>query len=212
MASWSVYAVECEDTAAREELMEWFEENQPVEFPDDRYSVFADIESDDGGTTGADYAWLGRYLYITVMDEAGRVIEDAMDYWERAALAEFDGTTETVVDGTFVRDTESGAEHQVEGHPLQGPQEFAGNGVMYALAMDHQFRFRSYSAQSPTDQAKPHPDAFDAPTDFVDDFEEFIERMSSATGVEPNEEGLEFLRNDPADDDRYVYGETYGPT
>lgn len=211
MVSWTLFAFECTDQVGRRELMEWFEANHPVEFPEDRYSIFADIETEDGDATGADYAWVGRYLYVTVMGDASQVIGRTTHLWKRAAIAEFDGSTETVVDGTFVLDTESGAEDEVKGHPLEGPPEWAGNGLMYALAMEHQFRFRAYSAQSPTTQLTPHPNAFTVPTEFADDFDEFVEEMEDVTGVEPTEEGLEFLRNDPADDDRYVYGETYGP-
>lgn len=210
MVSWTLFAFECADETARERLMDWFEANHPVEFPDDRYSEFAEISTGDG-VRGADYAWIDRYLYVTVMGEPEQIIAETTDLFERAAVAEFDGRTETVVDGTFVLDTDSGADDEVKGHPLEGPPEWAGNGLMYALAMEHQFRFRSYSAQSPTNQVTPHPDAFSVPTKYADDFEGFIEEIAEVTGVEPTEEGLAFLRDDPADDDRYVYGETYGP-
>lgn len=210
--SWKTYAFECVDESQRESLMAWFEANHPVEFPANRYSVFESVVGDDGAETGADYAWLGRYLYVTVMGEADDIVWHSADRWERAAIAEFDNHTETVVDGLFVMDTDSGAEDEAKVHPLQGPPEWAGNGVMYALAVKRQFRFRAYAAQSPTHQVTPHPDAFTVPTAFAEDFDGFIEEIAEATGIEPTEEGLAFLRDDPADDDRYVYGETYGPT
>lgn len=211
MVSWTMLAFECGSERARESLMEWFEATHPVEFPTDRYSEFAEIETEDGETRGADYAWLDRYLYVTVMGDADHVVWKTTDHWERAAIAEFDGTTETVADGMFLDNTESEADDEVEAHPIEGPPEWAGNGLMYALAMDHQFRFRSYSAQSPTNQVTPHPDAFTVPTEFADDFEGFIEEMAEVTGVEPTADGRAFLENDPAQDGDYRYGETYGP-
>lgn len=206
MVSWNTYNFECEDVAAREALMDWFEENHPVEFPDDRYSVFADIETEDG-TTGADYAWLDRYLYVTVMGDAEAVVFETIDRWNRAALVSFDGSTETATDVMLVVETDAGEDDEVGAVQFEGVEGFGGNDVMYALGMAHEFRFRSYSAQSPTSQITPHPDAFDV----VADLDEFVENMTEVTGVEATEAGLALFRNDPADDDRYQYGETYGP-
>ncbi|WP_224268394.1 hypothetical protein [Haloprofundus salinisoli] len=206
MPSWSVYNFECESVADREALMEWFETNHPVAFPQNRYSVFAEIET-DSGTAGADYAWVDRYLYITVMGEPENLVHETADRFERVAVAEFDSRTETATDVTFVVDSDAGGEGEVAGVRFEGIEGFGGNDVMYVLAMVHRFRFRSYSAQSPTNQITPHPHAFTV----VGDIDAFIDDLEGPTGVAPTEEGLALLRDDPADDDKYVYGETYGP-
>lgn len=204
--SWTVYNFECADETAREALMEWFETNHPVAFPDDRFSVFAEADTGDG-TTGADYAWLDRYLYVTVTGNAGNVVRETADLWERVAVAEFDGTTETATQVTLLLDTDRGGEGKAAGVQFEGVEGMGGNDVTYALAMEHGFRFRSYSAESPTTQVTPHPAAFDT----VADVEGYVDDLAAVTGVEPTEAGRELLADDPADDDRYVYGETYGP-
>lgn len=204
MVSWRVYNFECEDEAARETLMTWFEANHPVAFPDDRYSVFEQVDAGDR-TTGADYAWLDRYLYVTVMGEAGSLVQETAGLWERATVAVFDGTTDTAQQVTFV--LEVGDEGEAKGVRFEGVEGGAGNDVLYALAMEYGFRFRAYSGQSPTTQGTPHPGAFDA----VEDVPAFVEEQAAATGVEPTESGRELLADDPAADDRYVWGETYGP-
>jgi len=195
MVSWSVYNFECADVTAREELMAWFEQYHPVEFPDDEDAVFESVETPDG-TTGADFAWVDRYLYVTVMGEADHVVHDSMDLWDRAAMADFDGTTETAVEVTLILDTESGDDDEVAAVQFPGVEGMGGQDVMYALAMEHQFRFRSYSAQSPTTQITPHPDAFT----FVTEVDPFVEEMAEATDIEPTQAGLGFIRNDPERD------------
>lgn len=203
MVSWTVFNFECADPAARRELMDWFEETQPVTFPKDERSTFAEVHAEDG-TTGADYAWVDRYLYLTVMGGGTLALEGATEHWDRMARAIFDGRTETATEVTLVLDTGRGEDGSGAGVEFSGLEGYGGQDVMYALAMDHQFRFRSYSSESPTNQITPHPYAFD----HVTDVEAFVEEMSAATGVEPTEAGCEFLRNDPmADEERPETGD-----
>lgn len=192
MPNWTVYNFECEDVRARESLMDWFEENHPVEFPDDEDSIFAEVDNDDQAT-GADFAWIDRYLYVTVMGEAEHVVLDTTDRWERAAIASFDSQTETATEVTFIVDTDVGEDDEMAAVRFEGVEGYGGNDVMYALAMEHQFRFRSYAAKSPTSQVTPHPAAFD----YVTAVESFVEDLRDVTGVEPSDAGLEFVRNDP---------------
>lgn len=202
---WRVYNFECADESARAAFMDWIEANHPVTFPDDRYSVFAEVETDDG-TTSADYAWVGRYLYVTVMGEAEALAWESTDRWERLVVAEFDSRTETATSVTYL-DATLGEADEIGQAEFQGLPERGGFGAMYALAMQRGFRFRSYSAESPTTQLREIPSAFSA----VEDVDAFVDEFEEETGIEPTEEGLALLRDDPADDDRYVYGETYGP-
>jgi hypothetical protein len=195
MVSWTLFAFECSDVDARGELMEWFQNQYTVEFSTDGRSAFAEIPDSTGDTQAADFAWVGRYLYVTIIDDAPDLLDQTVHHWERAVAAAFDGDSETVVDGTFVDAT--GGVDQITSQSLEGPPELAGNGLMYALAMKHQFRFRSYSERSPTDQETPHPDAFTDPTEFVDDFLQFVDDMREATGVEPTKAGMQLLKNDP---------------
>ncbi|WP_410766629.1 hypothetical protein [Haloferax sp. DFSO60] len=195
MPNWTVYNFECEDVSSREALMEWFEANHPVEFPADDDSVFADYDNGER-TVGADYAWIDRYLYVTVMGEAETLVAETLDLWNRAAIAEFDSKTETVTDITLIVDTEAGRDDEIAAVKFEGEEGYGGNDVMYALAMAHQFRFRAYSAQSPTSQITPHPAAFD----YVTNVDAFVEDLGDVTGVEPTDEGLEFIRTDPAID------------
>lgn len=206
MASWTVYCLECADVAAREALMDRFEREHPIDFPDDRYSVVGDVDL-GGGPVEVDVAWVGRYLYLTTTGAADDVALATMDGWERAAIGEFDAGTSTAERVTLVLDTDAGDDDEVAGGRFGGLEGLGGMDVLYALAMEHQFRFRSYSAVPPGRYTAPHPDAFTV----VDGVEAFVEDMQEATGIDPTEAGLAFLRSDPADDDRYVFGETYGP-
>lgn len=202
---WTVYNFECADESARAAFMDWLEGHHPVTFPDDRYSVFAEVETDDG-TTGADYAWVGRYLYVTVMGDAEGLAQETTDRWERLVVAEFDSRTETAASVTYL-DTTVGEADEAGRSQFQGLDGQGGFDALYALAMQHRFRFRSYAAESPTTQLGEIPDAFSV----VGEVEEFVDHFEEATGVERTEEGMALLRDDPADDDRFVYGETYGP-
>lgn len=206
MTSWTVHCLECSDVAAREALMRRFEREHPVTFPDDRYSVVAEFESANGPVE-ADFAWVGRYLYVTTTEPAGGPARAAMDDWERAVVGEFDATANAAEQVTLILDPDAGGDDEVAGGRFQGLEDLGGMDVLYALAMRNQFRFRSYSAVPPARHTAPHPDAFTV----VDAVEEFVADMAEATGVEPTEAGRAFLRDDPADDDRYVFGETYGP-
>ncbi|MFC6732376.1 MULTISPECIES: hypothetical protein [unclassified Haladaptatus] len=173
--------------------MEWFKENHPVEFSTEEESTFAKVET-DSGERGADYAWIDRYLYVTVMGKAENIVHETTHLWKRAAIATFDGRTETATDVTLIIDTNAGADDEVAAVQFGGIDGYGGQDVMYALAMKHEFRFRSYSAQSPTNQIAFHPAAFD----FVSELNSFVEELHEATGIEPTDSGLEFLRNDPA--------------
>lgn len=206
MTSWTVHCLECADVAAREALMDRFEREHPVAFPSDRYSVLDGLEV-DGDRVEADFAWVGRYLYVTTTGDAGDLAEDTMADWERAAVGAFDATTGTAEEVTLVLDPEAGGDGEVAGGRFEGLPGLGGMDVLYALAMRNQFRFRSYSAEPPVAHRVLHPDAFTV----VDAVERFVEDMAEATGIEPTAAGLDFLRSDPADDDRYVFGETYGP-
>lgn len=192
MVNWTVYNYECEDERARKTLMEWFEAQHPVEFPEDEDSIFAEVSNGDD-VIGADYAWIDRYLYVTVTGEAENIIHDTTDMWERAAIATFDGRTETATEVTLIVDTDAGGDDEVSAVSFEGVEGYGGNDVMYALAMEHEFRFRSYSAESPTNQLTPHPAAFD----YVDNVDAFVEDLHEVTGVEPTEFGREFVQTDP---------------
>jgi hypothetical protein len=203
---WTVYCLECDDVAAREALMARFEREHPVEFPEDRYSVVAAVVH-DGEQVETDFAWVDRYLYLTTTTEVDDLVLQTMDDWERAAVGEFDATTGTAEHVTLVLDAGAGDEGEAAGGRFEGLEGLGGMDVLYALAMRHQFRFRSYSAVPLVSHTAPHPDAFTA----FGELDRFVEDMAEATGVEPTDEGLDFLRSDPAADDRYVFGETYGP-
>jgi hypothetical protein len=203
---WTVYCLECDDVAARESLMDRFEREHPVEFPADRYSVVATVDH-DGEAVETDFAWVDRYLYLTTTTPVDDLVLESMDDWKRAAVGEFDATTGTAEHVTLVLDAGVGEDGEVAGGRFEGLEGLGGMDVLYALAMRHQFRFRSYSAVPLVSHTAPHPDAFTA----FDDLDRFVEDMAEATGVEPTDEGLAFLRSDPAADDRYVFGETYGP-
>ncbi|KAB1190481.1 hypothetical protein GJR96_16040 [Haloferax sp. MBLA0076] len=144
-------------------------------------------------TVGADYAWIDRYLYVTVMGEAESLISETTHLWSRAAIAEFDSKTETATDITLIVDTDVGEDDEITAVTFEGAEGYGGNDVMYALAMAHQFRFRAYAAQSPTSQITPHPAAFD----YVTNVEAFVSDLQDVTGVEPTDDGLKFIRSDP---------------
>jgi len=206
MTSWTVYCIECADVAAREALMDRFEREHPVTFPDDRYSVVAAVDVGDGPVE-ADFAWVGRYCYVATAEAVDDLVFSTMDDWERAAIGEFDATTGTAEQVTLVLDADAGGDDEVAGGRFGGVEGLGGMDVLYSLAMRHQFRFRSYAGRPPARHRGPHPDAFTV----VDGVDTFVEDMAEATGVEPTDAGLAFLRSDPAADDRFVYGETYGP-
>lgn len=207
MASWTVHCFECADEPAREALLEWFEREHPLERPGDRYSVVAELTV-GGEAVWADYAWVGSYCYVTTRTHPGGLLEDTMGRWDRAAVGEFQARTATAETVTLVLDPEAGDEREVAGGRFGGIRGMGGMDVLYALAMRHQFRFRSYSGVPPARHRGAHPDAFTA----VGDVERFVADMAEATGIEPTADGRAFLADDPADDDRYVFGETYGPT
>lgn len=206
MASWTVCNFECADVAAREALMDYFEREHPVEFPADRYSVLAAVDA-GRGRTAADFAWVGRYLYVTTRSAGRDLLFDTMGRWERAAVGEFDAESGTAEEVTLVLDADAGDDDEVAGGRFGGVDGLGGMDVLYSLAMVHQFRFRSYAGVPPVGHRGPHPDAFAV----VDAVEAFVADMAEATGVEPTDEGRAFLRTDPADDDRYEFAETYGP-
>lgn len=206
MADWTVYNFECADEPARAALMDWFEREHGVSFPDERYSVVGTVAA-GGKTIEAEFAWVGRYLYVTVREPAGDLLLATADLWERAAVGEFDAETGTAERVTLVLDADAGEPDEVAGGRFGGREGLGGMDVLYGLAMRHRFRFRSYSATAPTRHRGVHPDAFAA----VDAVETFVGDMEAATGIEPTAEGLAFLREDPADDERYRFGETYGP-
>jgi len=206
MADWTVYCLECADVAARAALMDRFERDHGVAFPADRYSVTDAVDVGDGPLE-ADFAWVGRYLYVTTTAAADDLALGTMDAWERAAIGEFAAASDAAEHVTLVLDADAGEAGEVAGGRFRGREGFGGMDVLYTLAMSHQFRFRSYSALPPADHTAPHPDAFTV----VDAVETFVADMREATGVDPTDEGLAFLRSDPAADDRYVFGETYGP-
>lgn len=206
MASWTVYCLECADDDARESLMDRFEREHPVTFPSDRYSVVAAVEVGDGPVE-ADFAWVGQYLYVTTTESADDLALETVDDWERAAIGAFDASDDVAEQVTLVLDADAGTDDEVAGGRFRGVEGLGGMDVLYSLAMRHQFRFRSYSAVPPASHTAPHPDAFTV----VDAVETFAGDMAAATDVEPTDEGLAFLRSDPAAADRYVFGETYGP-
>lgn len=206
MASWTVYAFECADVPAREALLDYFEREHPVAFPDDRYSMVAEVNA-GRGTAWADFAWVGRYCYVATRTDGDALVRETMGRWERAAVAAFDADSGTAEAVTLVLDADAGGDDEVAGGRFRGIEGLGGMDVLYSLAMRHQFRFRSYAGVPPVRHRGPHPDAFTV----VDDVETFVADMAEATGVEPTDAGRAFLRSDPAADDRYVYAETYGP-
>jgi hypothetical protein len=208
--SWWVYNFECTDVPAREALMDHFEREHPVEFPADRYSEFAEVNTPEG-TTGADFAWIDRYLYVSVMADAEHLVHETVDHWERAAWAFLEATTETAQDVTFLFDKGAGDPDEAAARQFDGVEGLAGLDVMYALAATDGFRFRSYAAQSPTTQITPHPAALDAPPDLVDDVPSFVDEMEQVTGVEPTAAAWELLYADVAAAGDLAYGETHGP-
>lgn len=206
MASWTVYNLECADAAARETLMDWFEREHPVAFPADRYSVIAEVDTGSGAVE-ADFAWVGRYLYVTTRTDGGDLLRETMDRWERAAVATFDAGSGTAEEVTLVLDADAGGDDEAAGGRFEGVEGLGGMDVLYSLAMRHQFRFRSYAGVPPARHRGVHPDAFTV----VDSVDSFVADMREATSVDPTDEGVAFLRADPAEHDRYVFGETYGP-
>lgn len=206
MADWHVYCFECADVPAREALMERFERDHPVSVPKDRYSVRAAVTA-DGERRDAEFGWVGTYLYVTTTEEADDLVFGATEGWERAAIGEFDAGTGTAETVTLVLDPAAGADDEVAGGRFYGTEGLGGMDVLYALAMTHQFRFRSYTVTPPVRHRANSPDAFTA----VDAVDRFVEDMAEVTGVEPTDAGRAFLASDPGTDDRYVFGETYGP-
>jgi len=202
MGSWAVVAFECGSSADRRRLLRWFERTHPVAFPVERYSVRAAIEA-AGGRRPAEYAWLDRYLHVTTPGDPRpvvvRSIED--DRWERALVAELDRETATVTEGRLVR----AAGEAVDGTVVRGARGLAGLGLLYALAMRRQFRFRPCAARTPPDAAGTYPDAFTDPADLTDDLQSFVRAMADCTGVDPTDDGRDFLRSDPAARERFVY-------
>lgn len=204
MGSWAAVAFECRDSADRRRLLRWFERTQPVEFPVERYSVRAAIDAADGRRR-AEYAWLGRYLHVVTTGDPRPVVTRAAEtgHWRRTVVAELDGETETVVDGRLVRAADDpGA---VDGATIRGVPGLAGLGLVYALAMRRQFRFRPCAARPPPDVSAPLLDAFTDPADVADGLTSFVRAMHDRTGVAPTADGREFLRSDPAGDDRVVH-------
>jgi len=206
VADWHVYCFECADVPAREALLGRFERDHPLAVPDDRYSVRAAVTV-DGERLDAEFGWVGRHLYVTTAEPADDLVFGATEGWERAAIGEFDAGTGTAETVTLVLDAAAGADDEVAGGQFRGTEGMGGMDVLYTLAMTHQFRFRSYTVTPPVRHRSNSPDAFTA----VDAVDRFVADMAEATGVEPTEAGRAFLADDPAADDRYVFGETYGP-
>lgn len=206
MADWHVYCFECADVSARERLLERFERDHPVSVPEGRHSVRAAVTV-DGERLDAEFGWVDAYLYVTTTEQADGLVFGATEGWERAAIGEFDAGTGTAETVTLVLDSAAGADDEVAGGRFHGTEGMGGMDVLYVLAMTHQFRFRSYTVTPPVRHRANCPDAFTA----VAAVDRFVEDMAEATGVEPTEPGRAFLASDPAADDRYVFGETYGP-
>ncbi len=202
MGSWAVVAFECRSSADRRRLLRWFERTQPVAFPVERYSVRAGVEA-AGGHRAAEYAWLDRYLYVTTPGDPRPVVVRSAEAgrWERAVVAELDRETDTVVEGRLVRT----AGDAVDGAVVRGARGLAGLGLLYALAVRRQFRFRPCAARTPPEAPDTYPDAFTDPADLTDDLESFVRAMHDCTGVAPTDDGRAFLRDDPAGRDRFVY-------
>lgn len=199
MGSWAVMAFECERGSDRRRLLRWFERTHPVTVPVHRYSTTGALET-PGGTHDADFAWIGRYLYVTTPGDPRAIVTDSVGRWDRAVVAEIDRASETVVDGRFVDATDG-----VTGHRVRGAPGWAGVGLLYALAMARSFRFRPCASRAPPDSSTPHPTAFADPADFLADLDRFVDRMRAVTGIAPTDAGLTLLRSDPAGRDRFVY-------
>lgn len=190
MGGWNVYTFECRDEQAVEELKAYIERNHPTEFPDDEPHVFEAVSLPDGGETGADFAWTGRYLYMTTLRTPGSFLSDTVDRWERAVVADMDSTTETCTEAILYESVDG---EVTEVTSMEGVVHEAGTDIVYRMAMEHQFRFRVYAAESPTTQVNPHASAFD----FLKPRAETLEEFTELTGVEPTDAGVEFLETDP---------------
>lgn len=190
MGGWNVYNFECRDEQAVAEFKTYIEENHPTEFPVGEPHVFENLSLPDGGQTGADFAWTGRYLYVTTMRDPGTFLADTVALWERAVSAEMDSTTETCTEAVLYESVDGEAEKVVS---MAGAVNEAGTDIVYRMAMEHQFRFRIYSAESPTTQMTPHASAFD----FMKPEGEMLAEFAELTGTEPTEAGIRFLAADP---------------
>ncbi|WP_226021809.1 hypothetical protein [Halomicrobium salinisoli] len=190
---WTVYNFECADEGARQSLLSWFEEENPVEIPEDEDSVHGALTDADGEEIRADVAWIAEYVYVLTNPRVAGLLAASADRWERAVVAEFDSTTETCTEATLYR-SEDG--EPVEEVRYEGVEELGGQGMVYRFAMDHQFRFRAFAHAPPTPMITKHFGAFDAVVGLAwgSDRMDFFERE---TGVAPTARGLEFLEDDP---------------
>lgn len=199
MGSWATVTFECESSAGRRRLLRLLERTHPVDVPVGRYSTTGTVET-AGGTADADLAWTGRYLHLTTPGDPRPLVGDTVERWERAAVVEVDRASETVREGRFVDTT-----GPVSGGRLRGADGWGGLGLLYALAMTHDFRFRPCASRSPPGTDVPLPNAFTDPAALVTDLDRFCRRLQAVTGVEPTADGRELLRSDPAGRDRFVY-------
>jgi|APHM01.1.fsa_nt_gi hypothetical protein len=204
MVSWAAVAFECRSSADRRRLLRWFERSHPVQFPIERYSVRAALDGANGRRP-AEYAWLDRYLYVTTPGDPSPVVVESAEtgHWRRAAVAELDRETATAVEGRLLRASDTS--DALDGTVVRGTRGLAGLGLVYALAMHRQFRFRPCAARTPDDAPGTYFDAFTDPATLADDLQSFVRSMADHIGVAPTDEGLDLLRSDPAGRDRFVY-------
>ena len=198
---WTVYNFECADSEARESLVDWFDETQPLDVPEEENYVHGRLVDADDTERKADLAWVAEYGYLQTNDRVPGLFEASADYWERAAAATFDSETETCTEAVFYR-SEEGV--PVETARYEGVPDRSGQGLLYRFAMTYQFRFRAYAHAPPAPMVTPAFGAFDAVVgmgwggDEMDDLE-------ADTGVAPTAEGLAFLESDPVLDDGEFY-------
>lgn len=156
--------------------------------------VAADVvlSTDDEPIEG-EMVWIDQYLYLTVTESPGPLLEETAAHWNRAVQAQIEtrkgGCRVAVLYSTI-------GSHAIEVERLQGRPSNAALDVMYEFAMIHQFRFRAYADILPTICTIPFPSAFHTP-DETDPESDRFQKMAEITGVEPTPEGIRFLERDP---------------
>jgi hypothetical protein len=190
---WTAYSFECTDADARKSLVEWFDDQHPVEVPADADHVHGDLVDGDGEQRAVDLAWVADYCYALTNEPVPGLLVESAPFWERATVATFNSETETCTGAVLYRSVD-GAPEEVDRY--EGEDGLAGQGLLYRFAMTHQFRFRAFAHAPPAPMFTEPFGAFDAPVG-MGWGSDLLEEFEAETGVAPTARGVEFLEADP---------------
>lgn len=198
MSGWHTSVLEFSTLDDRDDLLDWFEANHPVEFPESNTEpdTYAQLTI-DGFDYIADFALVGNYVYITCREDFESDIYDTVEFWDRAAYATFDAKSETC---EYVVFFETDGEEITDEIEYDGVDGAGGVDILFTLTMEHQFRFRTYAAALPKTPDTFLPSSYDA----VNPTEDRISTLSVLSGTDRTDEGIDFLEDDFSQTTRFA--------